>query len=59
MWTFEDMNENGDYVLRHPQHGKMTVGAWAEDNPSGANNVEQAIEIAERAFSPTEGENND
>lgn len=59
MWTFEQMNENGDYVLRHPQHGKMTVGVWAADNPIGAGNIDEAITIAERAFTPIEGENND
>lgn len=59
MWTFDKMNENGDFVLSHPTHGKLTVGAWAADNPIGAGNIDEAIQIAERAFTQSEGENND
>jgi len=59
MWTFELMNENGDYVLRHPEHGKMVVGVWAADNTIGAGNIDEAIQIAERAFTTSEGGNND
>lgn len=57
MIDYIGLNDNGDYVFHHTTKGKLTVGKWSVDNPSGGTNSEHAWIIAEQSYNNMDTDN--